>query len=119
MYPVCLDINISPVDFWELSVGEILSLIESHNRKEKARKKEELSDIYLLAKQIGNYVSTILNGGERPQEVWEVYPELFEEERKIIEEQQRQQQLALYKARFEDFVLRHNRKFERKEESIE
>ena len=107
-----MDCNIT--NFWELSLAEIRLRIESYERKKKIEKKEELANIFLLASQIGSWVNVLLNGGERPREVWEAYPELFEEERKAIEEERERQELELYKAKFMDFALRHNKKFEEK-----
>ena len=39
------------------------------------------------------------------------YPKLFEKEHEAYEIQRQKEEMALYQAKFNDFVLRHNRKF--------
>ena len=99
-----------PEEFWNYSICEILDLIESFRRRENGRIKELISMNFTLANQIGNNVAYILNPQKctKPPRDYEVYPEVFKEEIKAIEEECKRQELELYKAKMTDFVLRHN-----------
>lgn len=65
---------------------------------------------FLLARQIGNQIAYILEAKEEnmPPKEWDVFPELFADERAAAEERQREADLQLYKARMLDYTLRHN-----------
>lgn len=41
-------------------------------------------------------------------ELWDFFPDLFQEEKKAAEERKREQELAEYKAKMNDFAYRHN-----------
>lgn len=73
--------------------------------------KQELSHKHFLAKDIAQYVNRMLNGsndGEEPMELWDYFPELFQEEKVWSEKVIQNQKLAVYKAQMQDFVYRHN-----------
>lgn len=116
MYPIFLDIGHSPSLFWESSLDEIYDFIDSYKRQEEKRQKEreakikdEAAIMYNLAMQIGEVMSQVLH----PQDGWQrlklsdYYPELFEDVES--KEQQAKDELALHKARMDEFAFRHNR----------
>ena len=66
------------------------------------------------AEQIFDGMVTIWSDkNSKPQrrQIWDFYPKLFEKEREAYEIQRQKEEMALYQAKFNDFVLRHNRKF--------
>lgn len=88
----------------------MIDLIDSFHRKEKVRIKESINFYFDLATQIGNHVACVLNPKNdiNPPQPYQVYPELFTEERKVIEQRKREDELASYKAKFIDFANKHN-----------
>lgn len=109
-----LDIGGKPLDFWELTIGEIRDMIESHNRVNLQAKKDKIVENYRLSQMIVNHISLLLSKEAKVAEFWEYAPELFEEERNAIEQQKQNHTLLLHKERMREFAERHNRK--RKEE---
>jgi len=109
IYPHALDCGLAPADFWELSLAEITDLMESYERRQKAEYKRDLTLKHFLAKDIGQYVSLVLGGSKvKILELWDYFPELFENERESIEENQKHRQMEVYKAQMIDFASRHN-----------
>lgn len=83
--------------------------MESHARKQKAEYKRDLMLKHFLAKDISQYISLILGGSKvKILELWDYFPELFEQEREAVEEEQKRRQMEVYKAQMIDFANRHN-----------
>lgn len=109
-----LDIGGKPLDFWDLTVLEIREMIESYNRVKIQERKEKIVENHRLSQMIVNHISLLLSKEAKVVEFWEYAPELFEEERKVVELQKQNYALLLHKERMREFAERHNRK--RKEE---
>ena len=114
---MCLDIGICPSLFWDSSLQELYDLIGSYNRKMKLESEKELIDIKkdvslysVLARQIGEYVASMFSSDARITPVEEFFPELFAEEKAKKEKSD----IALYKAKMEEFAFRHNEELKRK-----
>ncbi len=105
---MCLDIGITPSLFWDYSVGELQDLINSYNRRRLNENKEKAIFFGVLSKQIGEQVAMLFGDKVEPKQIWEYYPNLFGEEKVLIEEEQRKIQLELHKARMKDYMYRHN-----------
>lgn len=73
--------------------------------------KRRLIEKHFLAQDIAQYVSLVVNGSNdnKALELWDYFPELFEEEGAIVEKKRQEQELAVYKAQMIDFANRHNR----------
>ncbi len=112
-----LDIGGSPFDFWEYTMAEILDLINSFNRVYLQKKKDKTLENYRLSQMIANHVSLLLSNEVKLLDVWEYAPELFEKEKKQIEEQRKIQEALLHKEQMRAFAERFNRM--RKEENYE
>ena len=93
LYPICLDIGISPGLFYESTIDELIDLITSHGRKEEARQKENIAMNYMLARQIGENVAI-----------------LFNKEKEISEKNAREAEMEAYKAKFTAFAYTVNSK---------
>ena len=111
-----LDIGGKPLDFWDLTVLEIRDMIESYNRITIQKQKEKIIESYRLSQMIANNVSMLLSKDAKPLEVWDYAPELFEKERKQVEQARLVQELNLHKERMRMFVESHNRKMKMKGE---
>ena len=108
----------TPSLFWESSLLEIYDLMDSYNRRKKNEIKEleekikiEISVNTVLARQIGEYVASLFNKDAKITPLNEFFPSLFKED-----EEEKKDDMALYKARMEEFAFRHNQRFKRKEE---
>lgn len=111
LYPAALDCGMPVQEFWNASLAEIMDYIDSFSRREEQSLKKRLSELHFLAKDTAQYVGLMIGGGEgdRASELWDYFPDLFEEEKEQTEQLRQKQQLAVYKARMNDFVYRHNR----------
>lgn len=72
--------------------------------------KLRLIEKHFLAQDIAQYVSLVVNGSNENKvlELWDYFPELFEDESAIAEKKRQEQELAVYKAQMIDFANRHN-----------
>lgn len=110
---MALDCGISPFLFWEMSIKEIVDLIESKNRTELARKKEQAIFNQVLAIQISERVGCLL--AENSEDVkltklWNFFPEMFESEKESYIQQKEIDEFERFKANRRAFASRHNRK---------
>lgn len=108
----------TPSLFWESSLLEIYDLMDSYNRRMKNEIKEleekiksEISLNAVLARQIGEYIASLFNKDSQITPLNKFFPSLFEEDEEV-----KNVDMALYKARMEEFAFRHNQRFKRKEE---
>lgn len=108
----------TPSLFWESSLLEIYDLMDSYNRRKKSEIKEleekikaEISLNAVLARQIGEYIASLFNKDSQITPLNQFFPSLFE-----ADEEEKNIDMALYKARMEDFAFRHNQRLKRKEE---
>lgn len=116
-----LDAGYTPSLFWDSSMDEVIDLIDSARRKNKAdvkqyelEKKFEIQMLEVQAQQIMEYISLLLPGedkGQRLTPLSKFYPYLFTEKAEDVDKKQAEQQLALHKARMEDFMFWNNKKF--------
>lgn len=110
LFPLALGCGISPERFWELSIPDIIDTIESFHRQEERKVKQELMNLHFLARDIGQFTAVAIQGSDNVKimELWDFFPDLFDRERKETEKKIQEKQLAEYKARFNDFAIRHN-----------
>lgn len=107
----------TPSLFWECSLLEIYDLMESYNRRKKNETKEleekvkvQISLNSVLARQIAEYVGNIFDKKIQITPLNKLFPTLFE-----LDEEEENNDMALYKAKMEEFAFRHNQKLKRKE----
>ena len=110
LYPICLDIGISPGLFHESTIDELIDLITSHGRKEEARQKENIVLNYMLARQIGENVAILFNKDAPITQLWDLYPDLFQKEKEICDKKAREAEMEAYKAKFTAFAYTVNSK---------
>ena len=116
-----LDAGYTPSLFWDSSMDEVIDLIDSARRRKKAdveqynlEKKFEIQMLEVQAQQIMEYISLLLPGDDKQQRITPLskfYPFLFEDKENNVDKKQAEQQLALHKARMEDFMFWNNQKF--------
>lgn len=110
LFSLALDCGISPERFWEMSIPDIIDTMESFRRQEERKAKHELMNLHFLARDIGQFTAVAIQGGDKVKimELWDFFPELFGRDHKETEKKIQEKQLAEYKARFNDFAIRHN-----------
>lgn len=109
----------NPSLFWDSSLQEIYDLMESYERRQEIKSKEyetslkaRISLNAVLARQIGEYVAALFNDKAQITPLEVLFPDLFKVE--VITN--KENDMALYKAKMEDFAFRHNSKLKRKGE---
>lgn len=108
----------TPSLFWECSLLEIYDLIDSYNRRKKNEMKEfeekikiQISLNSVLARQIAENIGSILDENIKITPLNKLFPTLFEADNDEVNND-----MALYKAKMEEFAFRHNQRLKRKEE---
>ena len=104
-----MDYGISEEQFWNMSLAELMRMIESYKRREKERLKEKAMFDYALANLIGKSVSRIYSSSNSFPEIYEAYPTLFESEE--FEEQRQERLNELSALRFKQFANAFNARF--------
>jgi len=72
-----------PYEFWDYSLMEIEDLLESHARKQRNAFKDEISKESRLAQFIAADIAYSLNGEKKVVMPWDMFEELFAEEKEI------------------------------------
>ena len=105
------------ISFWNYGVDEIIDIIESHRRVEKAKIKQEISNNYMQAFMIRDCVASLFDEKVKPKQLYEIYPDLFVEgkEKEVAEELQRQNELEINKERLRAFAERFNKNLKKGE----
>ncbi|WP_455049729.1 hypothetical protein [Granulicatella adiacens] len=101
--------------FWNYGVDEIIDIIESHRRVEKAKIKQEISNNYMQAFMIRDGVASLFDEKVKPKQLHEIYPDLFVEEKEVAGELQRQNELEMNKERLRAFAERFNKNLKKGE----
>ncbi len=94
--PAALDAGMTPTEFWTATIAEIRQVLESRERCLKRELQQQAALDYRHA-----YLVAALFGGKSPS-IHEVYPALFEEEKK--------QDWRIAKERLLRYAEAHNRK---------
>ena len=117
LYVNFLDARYTPNLFWELSIGEVTDMIDSYLKRqqlEEERTKAQLKQTavfnHIQAQQIYNYLSTLFSNDVEIRPVEAYFPELFKEEAEKKSEEEKQLQVELHKAQFEEFAYWHNQR---------
>lgn len=85
-------------------------MLESANRRQEAKLKEQLSLTSFLAGQIQERIGSMFDKSAKVTQLWDAFPELFEKEKEIIDKKEQEKQLKMYLAKFQHFALNHNTK---------
>lgn len=93
-----------------MSIGEIVDKIESYERVQlrEMKQKAVLNDV--LSEQIANKVSKLFDKDNDVQilRVWDLFPKLFEEEKKQYEEEKEMNEFEKFKSDRRAFARRYN-----------
>lgn len=86
--------------------------IESYNRVEERRRKEKILDYFILAEVTAVNTAEMLMAEGKPKfpRPWEYYPKLFEEEKEVFEQAEKEKALEEYKEQRRRYVTEFNRR---------
>lgn len=112
LYPLALDCGIRYDEFWDMTLKEMLQVMESYKRKIDQQAKQNLAMNYNLAGLVSDFVARKLNGKKIPS-LYETFPALAnpEDMKKSMEKQNEQQEYneaMRYKIKFMEMATAHN-----------
>lgn len=115
LYTQFLDAGYNPDFFWQLSVGEVIDLLDSYTRSlerkidvRKAVGKDLIVILRNHAYQIINMISASTSEDTKLLSLHDYYPDLFEDQDALA---RAEAEVAQYQASMENFALLFNRKF--------
>lgn len=85
----------------------------SYQRKEKLKQKQRATDNAILAQQIIQGIGALFSEKDSEIEIkqlWDYYPEIFEDEKKLYEKQKEIDDFEKFKEKRRKFAQRHNGK---------
>ena len=97
LYAQAIDCGVSPSDFWEYSIDEVIDLMESNTRIKRQEAKIKASSDYSQARLIATNIWSYWNKDISIPKPWDSYPDLFKEEREEYENELKRQELENYK----------------------
>lgn len=89
-----------PLQFYDYTYGEVISLLKAQGERQIERNKEKAIFTYKLADLIGVAVAALFDKKNVFPPIEKVFPGMFEDEPQDV--------MELYKAKFLDFAYRHN-----------
>jgi hypothetical protein len=104
-----LDYGISEREYWEMTISELIRLVESRKRVMEIEAREKATYDYILAELIGRSIARVHSSANHYPTLAEAYPSLFstEEEEEAI--QTKKDELSAL--RFKQFAQAYNKKF--------
>ena len=96
-------------------MAEIEDLILSYKRKQTTIEKLKIEQLFTLADAIGTRVAFLFTGKEdqdssKIMQPWDVYPELFAEDKELAEEYQKEIEFEKYKEARKRHALEFNKR---------
>jgi hypothetical protein len=104
-----LDWGISESDFWDMTLAELIRLIESKRRVQEKQLKERATFDHILGDLIGRSMARVYSSSARYPSIAEAYPTLFSQAE--IEENVQAKKDELSVLRFKQFTQSFNAKF--------
>lgn len=95
-------------DFWDFSIAEINNALASYNRRELEEYKQKVRLAFLQADALENVIERSFDSKIPKMQPWDMYPVLFEEERKQYEAYSQQEELEAFKERRRAAMDRYN-----------
>lgn len=105
-----MDWGILEADFWEMTLAELIRLIESKKRTQERLLKEHATFDYLHADLVGRSLARIYSSSNKYPSIAEAYPSLFSQEQ--VEETVQQKKDEASAIRFRQFTQSFNQRFQ-------
>lgn len=101
-----LDCGITELDYWEMTLAEVIRAIDSYKRRYRQQERQQAAYDYILADAIGKSVSRVYSSSNKMPELYELYPSLFESDEIKAQQQAKRDELSVL--RFKQFAQAHN-----------
>ena len=106
--------------FWDLSIREIMDLIEAYDREEQNDFKKRVSLAFANAEAVASRIIYAFTDKKKRKDKdivqpWTIYPELFSDELEKAQAREEEIQMEKHKAQMEAYAARWNKR--RKEKS--
>lgn len=75
-----LDLGLTEREFWQMTLGELRRWFASARRRILEERRERATFDYRQAKMIGHCFAACFSKSNKPPEIEEIYPELFNDE---------------------------------------
>lgn len=103
-----MQLGYSPSLFWDSSLGDIIDIIEAKQEKIRLEDKEKILLADFVAMRTSEYVARLIDMNAKVKPMYDYFPKLFEEELEQHLNHKKEEELAIHKAKMEDFIFRHN-----------
>ena len=109
LLPTALKCGIGVVEYWDLTIGEIRTVVLNYQHEQELKAKEAIVTNYNLATMVSSFVMNGMNGKSNPS-LLELFPDMFQEELQKQKEEEDARYWQLYKEQMLDFAAAHNKK---------
>lgn len=95
-----------------MGLDEVLDIIKSYERREKAKIKQQAIMNSFLSEQIANRISKLFDSDNEIEikHVWDYFPSLFEKEKIAYEIKKEEEEFEMFKEKRRKFATYHNQK---------
>jgi len=108
--PACLRAGVSVIDFWDLTLGEMMAILRNYNEEQEDRAREQTAINYNRAVLIADFVALRFNGKPIPS-FEEVFPDLPQQRMTEKEKKELEYKQAMFlKEQMEFAAKAHNAK---------
>ena len=108
-----LDYGISEFEFWEMTPGEVVRLVQSRARVRRLEAQEKASYDYILANLIIKGIGMTLGSKESFPTLEQAYPGIFDDLAEKRNEEIQKKKMDLSTLRFRQFAQSYNDKFKK------
>lgn len=105
---IALDYGIKECEFWDMTLAEVIRLLESKARVLQIETERKAKFDYMLADLIGVSVARVHNSRNKMPAIEEAYPFIFLTPEKIAEKEQ--QEAQMFAIQLKQFAQLHNQK---------
>lgn len=93
----CMEIGMTENEYWNSTYGEVKRYVEAYSKRSNNKLKEKLSINHNLGDLIGLSIARLLDKDSKYPDLYEMYPELFKDELKLKEENDKKNTLERIK----------------------
>lgn len=106
--------GLKELEFWEMTIAEVMRYLQAQQKIKKAESQEKASYDYILAGLITRGFSIAMGAKQSFPKINEVYGGLFDEIKEEQEEKEKQRIMELSTIRFKQFTKSYNNNFNRR-----
>ena len=111
LFDIATEYEMDQEAFWHKTISEIRLYIDKAMKRQEEHHKQTLAELDFLATKITSGVAYIMGAtSEKPKTLFEYYPELFKEEKKIFDKQQQENNLKNHKMFMNNLAMKKGRR---------